>query len=87
MSFSFPMTESVKYYSIFMACLVVMLFIGVGRVIYLDRHRILVQKDRKYMSYFFKERRRDAIVLFSMAAIYYAMFWGLFTYASITYRK
>lgn len=37
MSFSFPMTESVKHYSIFMACLVVMLFIGAGQVIYLDR--------------------------------------------------
>ena len=86
MSVSVPMTGFMKFSFIFLLCWVVLFVIGIGRVIYLDRHRILVQKDRKYMSYFFKERRRDAIILLSMGAIYFAMFWGLFIYASISNR-
>lgn len=86
MSVSFQIGGFMQYYIIVMCCLMALCFVGMGIVIYLDREKFLGRKDRRYMYELFKLRPKAATILFSMAAIYFFMFFGLFFYVASSSR-
>lgn len=83
---SFPHSNFAKYYFFSLFFWIILCAGAVGIVIYLDRYKIFVQKDRNYMYEFFASRPKAARILFSMFGLALIMFIGLFTLVSLSKR-
>jgi FtsH-binding integral membrane protein len=65
----------------FIAC-----FAAMGLVMFKDRQKILVEKDRNYINYFFMSRKREAKILFSMWAAALSAFILFFVLTALSQK-